>query len=103
MSKRTRATFNPNLDLNQPSCLLIKITAFKMQPMRWMSVNRRWKNGFARLHAERDGKSPQATPMTPDQLKIRALEIKIRRIAEDKTILKKATALLMLDSLNTSH
>ena len=42
-----------------------------------------------------------ATPMTPDQLKIRELEKRIARIEMEKEILKKATALLMSDSLNS--
>tara|TARA_R110002051_G_scaffold309855_5_gene382735 strand:- start:5757 stop:5882 length:126 start_codon:yes stop_codon:yes gene_type:complete len=41
--------------------------------------------------------------MTPDQLKIRELEKRIRDIEMEKYILKKATALLMSDSLNTSR
>jgi transposase len=53
------------------------------------------------LKEERKGIAPKATPMTPDQLKIRELEKKIARIEEEKTILKKATALLMSDSLNS--
>lgn len=53
------------------------------------------------LKEERKGIVPKATPMTPDQLKIRELEKKIARIEEEKTILKKATALLMSDSLNS--
>lgn len=55
------------------------------------------------LRAERNGISPQATPMTPDQLKIRELEKRLRRVEEEKEILKKATALLMSDSLNNSR
>jgi len=39
--------------------------------------------------------------MTPDQLKIRELEKRIQRIELEKEILKKATALLMSDSLNS--
>ena len=38
--------------------------------------------------------------MTPDQLKIRELEKKIKRIEMEKDILKKATALLMSDSIS---
>lgn len=55
------------------------------------------------LRQEREGITPKATPMTPDQLKIRELEKKIRRIEEENTILKKATDLLMSDSLNNSR
>jgi len=39
--------------------------------------------------------------MTEDKLKIRELEKRIQRIEMEKDILKKATALLMSDSLNT--
>ncbi|MCP5176421.1 MAG: hypothetical protein H6997_02545 [Moraxellaceae bacterium] len=55
------------------------------------------------LRAERAGKRPTATPMTADQLKIRELERRIERIELEKEILKKATALLMSDSLNSSR
>jgi len=39
--------------------------------------------------------------MTPDQLKIRELEKRIARIEMEQEILKKTTALLMLNSLNS--
>jgi transposase len=55
------------------------------------------------LREERAGVRPKATPMTPDQLKIRELEKKIRDLEIEKDILKKATALLMSDSLNNSR
>ena len=45
------------------------------------------------------GITPKATPMTPDQLKIRKLEKKIKM---EKEILKKATALLTSASFKTS-
>ena len=41
--------------------------------------------------------------MTPEQIEIRALEKRIERIELEKDILKKATALLMSDSLNNSY
>ena len=40
------------------------------------------------LKEERQGKAPKATPMTPEQLKIRELEKKIERIELEKEILK---------------
>ena len=59
---------------------------------------RRW---VEQLRQERDGKTPERSKaMTPDQQRIQELEAKIRRIEREKEILKKATALLMSDSLD---
>lgn len=55
------------------------------------------------LRVERKGESPKAAPMTPEQIKIRELEKRIKDIELEKEILKKATALLMSDSLNNSR
>ena len=64
------------------------------------SAMRAW---VKQLKSERQGISPKASPLTPEQQKIRELERKIKRIEEEKEILKKATALLMSDSLNNSR
>ena len=61
-----------------------------------MDIQRKLKN-------EHDGIMPKATPMTEDKLKIRELEQRIKRIEMEKDILKKATALLMSDSLNNAR
>ncbi len=55
------------------------------------------------LRAERAGKSTGGTGLTPDQRRIRELERQLRRVEQEKEILKKATALLMSDSLNNSR
>ncbi len=55
------------------------------------------------LRDERRGIKPKATPMTAEQIEIRELKKRIERIELEKEILKKATALLMSDSLNSSH
>ncbi|WP_078485186.1 transposase [Solemya pervernicosa gill symbiont] len=52
------------------------------------------------LRQERQGETPKATALTPEQRRIQELEKQLRRVEEDKEILKKATALLMPDSLN---
>ena len=51
------------------------------------------------LKKERNGELSNATPLTPDQLKIRELERKIKQLEGDNEILKKASALLMQDSI----
>lgn len=69
-----------------------------------MNVGKSTVDKWARqLKEERSGVAPSAAPMTADQIKIRALETKIRRIEMEKEILKKATALLMSDSVRNSH
>ena len=55
------------------------------------------------LQIERQGLAPKASPMTPEQIEIKALKREIERINLEKEILKKATALLMSDSLNNSR
>jgi len=52
------------------------------------------------LKDELNGVSTRPNALTPDQRKIKELEKKIRLIEEEKEILKKATALLMSDSMN---
>jgi len=53
---------------------------------------RRW---VEQLRAERGGITPQSKALTPEQQKIQALEARIQRLELEKSILKKATALLM--------
>jgi len=52
------------------------------------------------LKSERSGTVSHATTITPDQRKIQALEKRIKRIELEKVIFKKATALLMSDSMS---
>jgi transposase len=54
-----------------------------------------------RLRLERGGSTPTGGALTPEQQRIQELERQLRRVEEEKAILKKATALLMSDSLNS--
>lgn len=56
----------------------------------------KWIRQLCKEHA---GVTPKATLMTPDQLRIRELEKSLKQVELEKEILKKATALLMSDSL----
>lgn len=58
---------------------------------------RRWVDQLA---AERGGVTPTSKALTPEQKKIQELESRVNRLEREKTILKKATALLMSDELN---
>jgi transposase len=55
------------------------------------------------LREERQGKTPKSPPITPEQIEIRELKKKLQRIEMENEILKKATALLMSDSLKSSR
>jgi transposase len=55
------------------------------------------------LREERRGKTPTSSAMTSEQRQIQALERQVRRLEMEKEILKKATALLMSDSLSNSR
>ncbi|STL09941.1 transposase [Escherichia coli] len=65
-----------------------------------LSTMTRW---VKQLRDERQGKTPKASPTTPEQIEIRELRKKLQRIEIENEILKKATALLMSDSLNSSR
>jgi transposase len=62
---------------------------------------RRWVN---QLGDERQEVTPvRSRALTPDQQKIQELEAKIKRIEMEKERLKKATALLMSDTMRSSY
>ena len=52
------------------------------------------------LKHERQGSNDHPSALSPDKIKIKELEKRIKRIELEKEILKKATALLMSDSLD---
>ena len=57
------------------------------------------ENRVRQHRLERQGETPKAAAMTPDQRKIQELEKKSRQIEMEKKTLKKASALLMSDGL----
>jgi len=103
MTKRTRPTFSPEFRL-ETAQLVIDQGYTHQEAAKAMGVGNSTLSKWVRqLREERAGKSPSAMPMTPEQLEIRELKKRIERIELEKEILKKATALLMSDSLNSSH
>ncbi len=69
-----------------------------------MNVSRSAISRWVRsLRLERQGKTPPGLPLTPEQIESRAMKKRIQRLEMENEILKKATALLMSDSLNGSR
>jgi len=97
----TRKTFSPEFKMEAAQLVTEKGYSNK-EAAELMNVSdtaiRTW---VKQLKGELDGVPPKASPITPEQQKIRELERKIKRLEEDKVILKKATALLMSDSFDS--
>lgn len=103
MAKKSRKNFSPEFKLETAQLVLdhgyTHEEAAKAMNVGYSTIGK-W---VKQLREERQGKAPKASPMTPEQIEIRELKKRIERIELEKEILKKATALLMSDSLNNSN
>lgn len=71
-----------------------------VEAARAMGVSKSAMSSWVKqLKQERLGIVPKGAPITPEQIEIRELKKKIQRIEMENEIIKKATALLMSDSL----
>ena len=103
MKRRTRPTFSPEFRLEAAQLVVDQGRSIR-EAADAMGVGKSTMDKWVRqLRAEREGVAPQGTPMTPDQQRIRELEKQLRRVEEEKEILKKASALLMSDSMRGSR
>lgn len=103
MAKKSRKNFSPEFRLETAQLVLdhgyTHEEAAKAMSVGYSTIGK-W---VKQLREERQGQAPKAAPMTPEQIEVRELKKKIERIELEKEILKKATALLMSDSLNNSN
>ncbi|WP_104036060.1 IS3 family transposase [Vibrio jasicida] len=89
MTKRERRTFNPEFKLECAQLVLDQGRTYK-ETCEAMGIGRTTLESWVRqLKAERAGKAPSTSPLTPEQREIRDLKKKIKRIEEEKEILKK--------------
>lgn len=103
MTKRTRPTFSPEFRL-EAALLVVEQNYSVREAADAMGVGKSTMDKWVRqLRQERDGIAPKAAPMTPEQIQIRELKKENARLREHNEILKKATALVMSDSLNNSR
>ncbi len=100
MRQKTRPTFKPEFRLEVAQLVVDQGYSIR-EAADAMNVGKSTVDKWSRqLKAERGGIASYPTALTPDQRQIKELEKKIRRIELEKEILKKATALLMSDSMN---
>jgi len=100
MTSKTRRTFTPEFKL-EAAQLVVEQNYSIREAASAMNVGKSTMDKWVRqLKSERRGTSNHPTAITPDQRKIKELEKTIKRIELEKEILKKATALLMSDSMN---
>jgi transposase len=100
MTTGRRPTFSPEFRL-EAAQLVVDQGYIVKDAAEAMGVGKSTLDKWVRqLRNERKGIGGSATPLTPDQRKIRELEKRIKRIEMEKEILKKATALLMSDTMN---
>ena len=99
MKKRTRPTYSPEFRLEVAQEVIDKARSVR-DVSESLGLGKSSVDKWVRqLKQERNGQLSRATPLTPEQLKIRELERKIKLLEGDNDILKKASALLMQDSI----
>jgi transposase len=103
MTKRTRRTFSPEFKLE--AAQLVTEQGYSVtEAAAAMNVSKSAMDKWVRqLKQEQQGIRPKASPLTPEQIELRELRKRISDLEEHNEILKKATALLMSDSLNSSR
>ena len=99
MSRRNRRSFTDEFK-HEAASLVVTQGYSVVEACRAMGVGptamRRW---VEQLEGEHNGVTPKAQAMTPEQQRIQELELQVKRLEREKSILKKATALLMSDEM----
>ena len=100
---KQRRTFSAEFK-REAADLVLKQNYSFIEASRSLSVGesalRRWVD---QLQQECTGVTPQSKALTPEQQKIQELEARIARLEREKSILKKATALLMSEDLERTR
>lgn len=101
--KRQRRSFSP--EFKHDSASLVVDQGYSLaEAGRAVDVHENTLRKWVRqLEAERCGSTPKSKALTPEQQRIQELEARVNRLEREKTILKKATALLMSDDLKSTR
>ena len=101
MSTKTRRTFSPEFRLESAQLVVDQNYSIREAALAVGVGHSTMDKWVRQLRKERAGEAPKASAMTPEHRRIKELEKQLRRIEEHNVILKKATALLMSDALNS--
>ncbi|SFU15946.1 transposase [Pseudomonas marincola] len=100
---KQRRTFSPEFK-REAADLVLKQNYSFIEASRSLGIGetalRRWVD---QLQQERTGITPKSKVLTPEQQKNQELEARINRLEREKSILKKATALLMAEEHELSR
>ena len=101
--KKKRRSFTAEFK-HEATCLVLDQGHSIAEACRALDVGetaiRRW---ISQLEQERTGQAPSSKALTPEQQKIQELEARVNRLEREKSILKKATALLMSDEFERTR
>jgi len=100
---RKRRTFTAEFK-HEAACLVLDQNYSIAEACQALDVGesalRRWVD---QLEQERIGKTPSSKALTPEQKQIQELQARVNRLEREKSILKKATALLMSDEIERTR
>jgi len=100
MRNKSRRTFSPEFRLESAQLVMDQNYSIR-EAANAVGVGHSTLDRWVwQLRQERNGATPSASALTPEHKRIKELEKHIRKIEEHNDILKKATALLMSDSMN---
>jgi len=100
MAKKTRPRFSPEFKVESAQLVLDQGYSVR-EAAESMGVGKSTLDKWVRkLKSERGGTLTDGKPITEEQREIAELKKQIKRLEMEKDILKKASALLMSDSMN---
>ena len=89
MTKPTKKQFDPEFRLESAQLVVDQNYTVK-EACEAMGVSKSTMESWVRkLRAERGGTAPEGIAITPDQLRIQELERKLKRVEEEKEIIKR--------------
>ena len=100
MRIKTRRTFSPEFRLESAQLVIDQNYSIREAASAVGVGNSRLARRVRQRRQQKNGTTPSASALTPEHKRIKELEKHIRKIEEHNDILKKATALLMSDSMN---